>query len=145
MGAKLDKPGLIYYLLDASRLEQRLKIGYTANLNQRIAALTPQTLSRQIPLVLALEEGDSYREKERHEQFDKYRVMGEWFRYEGELFEHVRELPNPIGWLNDHPKLWRFAGGWQSFTGWQRIFDDREYDQDDYYDDGTPKPVPVEF
>jgi hypothetical protein len=116
-----DTEGLVYYLLDATRLGQRLKIGYTANLRQRLNALAAEATSRQIPLVLALETGGVAHERHLHEQFAGYRLMGEWFRYEGALLAHIRDLPNPMGWLSDRPELWRFAGGWQSFNGWQRL------------------------
>lgn len=38
--------GLIYYLLDANRHEQRVKIGYTTNLAQRLHDVARQTKSR---------------------------------------------------------------------------------------------------
>jgi hypothetical protein len=103
--------GLIYYLLDATRLAQRVKIGTTTSLKSRLAALRYQTVARQDPLVLALEPGGYTVEKQRHQQFDDLRLGGEWFSYEGALREWVAELPNPVGLLYDNPDLWQYARG----------------------------------
>lgn len=110
--------GLIYYVLDATRSEQRVKIGYTASLKQRLGALTLQTMSRQTPIVLALEEGGTLLETQRHEQFKHLWLIGEWHRFGADLDAFLADFPNPIGWLSDHPRLWLYADGWQSFNGW---------------------------
>jgi len=65
--------GLVYYVLDASRFELRVKIGSTTNLSERLKSLARQTMSRQQPLVLALEDGGEQREFERHQQFGEDR------------------------------------------------------------------------
>lgn len=112
--------GLIYYLLDATRLNQRVKIGYTQALGDRLNGLVADTMMRQRPIVLALEAGGTALEKERHDQFGDLWTMGEWFDYGSALAEHLQGMPNPLGWLTDRPELWHFARGWQSFTGWSR-------------------------
>lgn len=112
--------GLVYYLLDATRLTQRVKIGYTTKLTERIANLASETMMWQRPIVLALEPGGIGTERKRHNQFRHLRIMGEWFEYGPELQEHLRQMPHPIGWLRDHPELWHYAGGWQSMTGFVR-------------------------
>jgi hypothetical protein len=115
-----ETEGLIYYLLDATRLHQRVKIGYTHHLGERLSVLAGDTMMRQRPIVLALEEGGTKLERERHDQFRDLWTMGEWFEYGLALDAHLRELPNPIGWLTEHPHLWHFARGWQGFSGWTR-------------------------
>lgn len=74
-------PPCVYY----ARLGNRIKIGYTLNLHQRMAVFQPEE-------VMATEPGGITVEAKRHEQFARLRVSGEWFRYEDELVEHVEEL-----------------------------------------------------
>lgn len=112
--------GLVYYLLDATRLAQRVKIGYTTRLGPRIVDITRDTMMQQTPIVLALEEGGKRIELGRHIQFHDLRIMGEWFEYGPALQAHLSQLPNPIGWLRDHPELWHYAAGWHSFNGFVR-------------------------
>jgi hypothetical protein len=147
-----DTDGLIYYLLDATRLAQRVKIGYTQDLGQRLTALASDTMMRQRPIVLALEEGGTILERKRHEQFRSLWIMGEWFDYEAELREHIAGLPNPIGWLLDRPHLWHYTRGWQSFTGWVRQRANTElleqtgkvdYEAPDYVPDEVPVPIEI--
>lgn len=146
-----ETEGLIYYLLDATRLAQRVKIGYTQDLGARLTALAGDTMMRQRPIVLALEEGGTKLEHERHDQFRSLWLAGEWFMYGLALDEHLRELPNPVGWLLDRPDLWRFAKGWQGITGWTRqrvrieaAKDTREPDTDVPHYAEEPRP-PVRF
>lgn len=111
--------GLVYYALDANRNSLRVKIGTTTDLWGRLRSLTPRTMSRQAPLVLALEEGGHEREAERHAQFRAHRMMGEWFEYEQDLLTHLASMAHPVGWLADNPELWTYANGWQGFVGWK--------------------------
>lgn len=71
----------VYY----ARLGNRVKIGYTLNLRQRMSQVMPEEL-------LATEPGGPAKETERHGQFAHLRTHGEWFRYEGELVDHVAVL-----------------------------------------------------
>lgn len=80
--ARAELRSVVYYM----RIGNRVKIGYTANLRQRLNAINPEEL-------LATEQGGPKREAERHQQFAHLRVHGEWFRYEGALVEHVSGLP----------------------------------------------------
>lgn len=73
---------VVYY----ARLGNRVKIGYTANLTNRMANIQPEQL-------LATERGGPKLEAERHGQFASLRVVGEWFRYEQPLIDHVTALP----------------------------------------------------
>lgn len=106
-----DDVGLVYYLLDATRLSQRVKIGRTVNLKQRLAALRAQTVAQQVPLVLAVEAGGIALERTRHLQFAELRLGGEWFHYTGALREWVADLPNPWSLIQDNPNLWAYARG----------------------------------
>jgi hypothetical protein len=71
----------VYY----ARLGNRCKIGWSTNVARRMAAIQPEEL-------LATEPGGPELESQRHEQFKALRVVGEWFRYEGALVEHVGSL-----------------------------------------------------
>jgi hypothetical protein len=74
-------PSVVYYM----RLGNRVKIGWTNNLAQRVSQIQPEEL-------LATEPGGVVTETERHEQFKTLRVVGEWFRYEGSLVDHISRL-----------------------------------------------------
>lgn len=79
----LEMPQLsnVYYM----RLGNRVKIGFTTRLKQRLAELNAEEL-------LATEPGDRRLEHKRHEQFRDLRTTGEWFRLEGALIRHIDEL-----------------------------------------------------
>src|ERR1700759_2933476 len=120
----MDQVGLIYYVLDATRLGSMIKIGFTTNLNQRFEALASQTRSRQRPIVIGLHWGSIQRERELHARFSDHRAWGEWFFACRPLIgcplqDHVGSLESPIAWLSEQPDMWRYAGGWQGFTGWR--------------------------
>lgn len=100
-----EQLSVVYYALDATRTVQRLKIGYTGALRERMAALRGQTASGQVPLVLAVERGGADLEQRRHEQFADLRQYGEWFAYEGRLREFVAAMPHPVSVLLDDPEL----------------------------------------
>jgi hypothetical protein len=72
---------VVYY----ARLGNRCKIGYTHDLKRRMTDIQPEEL-------LATEPGGAVTEDQRHQQFKALRVVGEWFRYEGSLVEHVEML-----------------------------------------------------
>lgn len=76
-------PGVIYYV----RFGDKVKIGTTTNLRQRMASIPHDE-------ILATEPGSYELEKIRHAQFGELRhtKRGEWFRYEGSLIEHVAQL-----------------------------------------------------
>lgn len=73
---------VVYY----ARLGNRVKIGYTTNLANRMQNIQPEEL-------LATERGGEALESRRHAQFDRLRVSGEWFRYEQPLIDHIAGLP----------------------------------------------------
>ena len=72
---------LIYYF----RVGNRIKIGWTRNLAQRIATLMPEE-------VLATEPGLQRLETTRHHQFAQYRITREWFKDCPAIREHIATL-----------------------------------------------------
>ena len=104
--------GLVYYVLDATRLNLYLKIGYTTDLKGRVYALRDITASGQPPVVMAIEAGSLSVERQRHQEFGLLRSHGEWFCYDGDLRKAVAEMEHPASYLLDRPWLWRFSGGW---------------------------------
>jgi ribosomal protein S27E len=75
---------VVYYI----RFADRIKIGTTANLPNRLATLPHDE-------VLAVERGGRDVEKQRHQQFRQYRITpkGEWFRPGEHLMAHIAALP----------------------------------------------------
>lgn len=76
---------VVYYL----RWKDRVKIGTSANPQQRLAALWHDEL-------LALELGGREIERTRHRKFAHLREGGEWFRADPELLAHARALASGI-------------------------------------------------
>jgi hypothetical protein len=72
---------VVYYM----RIGNRVKIGFTTNLSQRLTQINPEEL-------MATEPGDTGLEQRRHGQFRELRTHGEWFRLEGALADHIAEL-----------------------------------------------------
>ena len=73
---------IVYYL----RLDDRLKIGTTANPRQRFAALGHDE-------VVAFERGDRMLEQRRHREFAEWRLgTSEWFAFSEPLRRHVENL-----------------------------------------------------
>lgn len=72
---------LVYYM----RVGDRIKIGFTTNLRNRIAVIGPEE-------VMAVELGGREVEQERHRQFRHLHSHLEWFRYEHDLVDHVEKL-----------------------------------------------------
>lgn len=78
-----ESNGIVYYM----RINDQIKIGYTANLTQRSRTYPPGTE------LLAVEPAGAYTERDRHQQFQKYRVRGrEWFDPSDELMAHIADL-----------------------------------------------------
>jgi len=81
--AELPPPrvDVVYYI----RFRDRIKIGTTGNLRQRMRTLWHDE-------VVALERGGRGRERARHAQFAPSRIGGEWFEISPALTEHVERL-----------------------------------------------------
>lgn len=83
-----DNPGpgeLVYYV----RFGDRVKIGYTSNLANRMQAIPHDE-------ILATESGTFAVEKARHIQFAELRITGEWFQYVEPLTEHIEGLRRAV-------------------------------------------------
>ena len=72
---------VVYYV----RFDDRIKIGTTGNLKQRMRAVWHDE-------VVALERGGRRRERSRHEQFAMSRLGGEWFAASADLMEHIEQV-----------------------------------------------------
>jgi hypothetical protein len=83
---------MIYYI----QAGEYLKIGYTGSptADGRLAAL--QTASPLDLRILATEPGEVVDETALHRRFAHLRVRGEWFRFEGELLDHVARVQGAV-------------------------------------------------
>ena len=83
--AEAQKAEVVYYL----RFGDRVKIGTTTNLQQRLIAIPHDE-------VLATEPGGPYVERQRHQQFKHLQVRGgryrEWFAITPELVDHIASV-----------------------------------------------------
>lgn len=70
---------MIYFIQETGLFRSRIKIGFTDNIKDRLAALRGGSPS-VLKLVLGLP-GDTKTELVYHERFAKYRLHREWFRY----------------------------------------------------------------
>jgi hypothetical protein len=83
-----DRDGFVYYLM----VGERLKIGYSVDVKQRMRAYPPGSE------LLAVEPGDRELETQRHRQFAGSRTDGrEWFRPTPDILELVEEIVNTYG------------------------------------------------
>lgn len=83
-----DNTGLVYYM----RINGQIKIGYTANLEQRSRNYPPGTE------LLAIEPAGPYTERDRHQQFHRSLARGrEWFTETEDIIAHVAELAATYG------------------------------------------------
>jgi hypothetical protein len=76
---------MIYFV----KANDRIKIGYADDPSDRISQL--QTANSYDLEVLLIIEGNYDKESELHKQFGKFRVAGEWFRFEEPIIEYIRE------------------------------------------------------
>lgn len=70
---------MIYFVQETGLLRNRVKIGFTENIKNRLADLRVANSSGL--KVLLLLPGDTKTEMVYHEYFTKYSLHGEWFRY----------------------------------------------------------------
>lgn len=77
----VDTPGLVYFL----RFGDRIKIGFTTNLAERLKAIPHDEL-------LHTEAGTMREEKRCHAAFGHLRETGEWFRAEPDLLAFIIDL-----------------------------------------------------
>ena len=94
----LPRVDVVYYI----RFDDRMKIGTSSNLRQRMSQLWHHEL-------VALERGTRTREHARHVQFAEWRLgTSEWFLLSPELMEHVEALRAGV----DDP--WQLYARWVS-------------------------------
>lgn len=72
---------IVYYM----RIGNRVKIGFTTGLAERLRAIRPEEL-------LAIEAGGYELEQRRHREFGHLRTHGEWFRLEAPLTDWIARL-----------------------------------------------------
>ena len=70
---------MIYFIQETGLFRNRVKIGLTSNLKDRLSALRGTSPSR-LKVLLTLP-GDVQAETDYHERFTKYRLHGEWFKF----------------------------------------------------------------
>lgn len=80
-GEPVPAESVVYYM----RVGNRVKIGYSTNLKQRLTAVVPEE-------VMATEPGGRLLEQVRHRQFAELWVAREWFRLEEPLIGHIARL-----------------------------------------------------
>lgn len=79
--------GSVYFLLCS---DNRVKIGTTTNIKHRMSGIQ-NGQSDEVKLLVEIQ-GSYETEKALHQQFKRYRIRGEWFRYEGKLKTYVGNL-----------------------------------------------------
>lgn len=81
MSIAAAESSVVYYMA----LGNRVKIGTSKNLAKRILTFNPEDC-------LAFEPGGRKLERDRHDQFNHLRVVGEWFAQSPELVQHINGL-----------------------------------------------------
>lgn len=87
---QLQPTGSVYFIEAVGT--HRIKIGFSANPSQRLRSL--QTGSPYKLRILATIQANEHTEKEIHEQFDEYRLDGEWFHACKGLRTFISSLEN---------------------------------------------------
>lgn len=82
--------GFIYFL--QSQTNSQIKIGYTANIHQRIKNLQYQKKDKLE--LLAAAPGDYDYEAHLHRLFKQHNIEGEWFNPDPEIFQYIDRLIN---------------------------------------------------
>lgn len=86
--ARASAPGWIYYI----RIDDRIKIGYSADVRQRMKSYPPHAT------LLAVHPGTRTLETETHAKFRNCRAAGrEWFHAAPELEAHIAEMVDTFG------------------------------------------------
>lgn len=93
--AATGSTGWVYYV----RVGERIKIGYSANVKQRLTTYPPGSL------LLAVEPGTRAMESTRHKQFfHLLDAAREWFRQDDELDAHIAKIRSRWGDMSDMHK-----------------------------------------
>jgi hypothetical protein len=88
---------IVYYLVNADRPEV-VKIGTTVNAEKRLKRYFKQKPHITYK-VIAWEYGDASLEGQRHRQFERSNLIGEWFWLTPDLEHHLNSLVRPVGAL----------------------------------------------
>lgn len=87
-----ETPGLVYFV----SLGDRIKIGFTTNLERRMQAVPHDE-------ILGTVIGTMEDEARCHKAFDHLRMTGEWFRAEPDLLQFIADVASPPDRLPDRP------------------------------------------
>lgn len=79
-----------------------IKIGYTANLKQRMVAI--QVCNHDKLMLLGTVGGERYIEKQIHQHLRFHYIGGEWFRPSAFVLEYIYSFPGYIPNLLDRPR-----------------------------------------
>lgn len=85
---RTPRAGWVYFLHDPST--QRIKIGFSSNVEKRVRGL--QTGSSSTLAILGKMKGTAEDERSLHQRFGAHRVSGEWFHAAPELTAFVAEV-----------------------------------------------------
>ncbi len=80
---------MVYLIADTEK--RWCKIGYSATPKKRISGI--QTASPLKIEIISIIAGDTTDEKELHKKFKDKRLNGEWFKYDEEIINYIREQP----------------------------------------------------
>lgn len=92
---------MVYFLYDG----ESVKVGHSKNPRKRVKQL--QTGSSSKIQLLGTIYGDKALEKEIHRQFNRFRIINEWFRPEDELIQFINDniIENRYIHRDDNGKL----------------------------------------
>jgi hypothetical protein len=82
---KRPRPGFVYFI----RLGDRIKIGYTENVKQRLSQLPHEEVLGVVPGTMDDEQGW-------HKLLADYRTVGEWFRAEPDVLAAVNRVVTAV-------------------------------------------------
>jgi hypothetical protein len=90
MNEKMDTIGHVYFIQNS--VTGNIKIGRAKDIEKRLKALQSAS-DCPLRLLFSLDVHKMVTEERTiHERFKDYRIIGEWFRFEGELYDYVHEL-----------------------------------------------------
>lgn len=86
--APSPKRGYVYFI--EARTAGLVKIGYASNPVDRMKSI--QGMSPVKVSLVGFMEGDMQDERDLHRRFAEYRSHGEWFRFEGDVYDYIKEV-----------------------------------------------------
>lgn len=85
--SRIHKRGIVYFI--SAPVAKLVKIGFTSKSTADDRRRELQTGSAEPLIIVGVIQGDIARERELHNRFAPYRVIGEWFRIEGALSDFL--------------------------------------------------------